>query len=91
MKRLLPDRSRTNRRGAAFLSPLFFRNKTLHEEKYRPGPGKGLKVVPAAGKFTAKGLFKNNMATLHLIFGPSLAVAQSQNPQRSAATPAVLR
>jgi hypothetical protein len=39
----------------------------------------------------SKDLFKNNMATLHLIFGPSLAVAQSQNPQRSAATPAVLR
>ncbi len=27
---------------------------------------------------------------LHLIFGPSLNAAQSQNPQRSPATPAVL-
>jgi hypothetical protein len=39
----------------------------------------------------AKGLTTNNMNILHLIFGPSLAAAQSQNPQRSAATPAVLR
>ncbi|MHB8092670.1 MAG: hypothetical protein ACYDH8_13895, partial [Syntrophales bacterium] len=32
----------------------------------------------------------NNLNILHLIFGPSLAVAQSHNPQRSAATFAVL-
>jgi len=30
------------------------------------------------------------MNFLHLIFGPSLAAAQSQNPRCSAATPAVL-
>jgi hypothetical protein len=36
------------------------------------------------------GLSTNNLNILHLIFGPSLAVAQSQNPQRSAATSAVL-
>jgi hypothetical protein len=38
----------------------------------------------------AKGLFKNYMNFLHLIFGPSLAAAQSQNPRCSVATPAVL-
>jgi hypothetical protein len=35
-------------------------------------------------------LSTNNLNILHLIFGPSLAVAQSQNPQRSAAMSAVL-
>ena len=32
----------------------------------------------------------NNMNILHLIFRPSLTAAQSQNPRRSPATPAVL-
>jgi hypothetical protein len=38
-----------------------------------------------------KDLPTNNLHILHLIFGPSLAAAQAQNPRRSAATPAVLR
>ena len=46
---------------------------------------------PRQGPCFDKGLFKNNLNILHLIFGPSLAAAQSQNPQRSAATPAVSR
>ncbi|MDD2468840.1 MAG: hypothetical protein PHI97_33130, partial [Desulfobulbus sp.] len=39
----------------------------------------------------SKDLLTKNLHILHLIFGPSLATAQTQNPRRSAATPAVLR
>jgi hypothetical protein len=38
----------------------------------------------------SKGLGTNQYTVLHLIFRPSLPPLQSQNPQRSPATPAVL-
>jgi hypothetical protein len=37
-------------------------------------------TIQVIADFFSKGLSTNNMNILHLIFGPSLAAAQSQNP-----------